>query len=45
MDGGKFVVTLGHSKKMSSKFWEDLLLAVVGGQFHDVADDEICGIV
>uniref|UniRef100_A0A6B2LJ37 Uncharacterized protein n=1 Tax=Arcella intermedia TaxID=1963864 RepID=A0A6B2LJ37_9EUKA len=42
--GGKFIVRITRGKRTSSRFWEDILLAVVGGQF-DVPDDEICGVV
>eukprot|EP01087_Luapelamoeba_hula_P014140 TRINITY_DN4098_c1_g1_i1.p1 TRINITY_DN4098_c1_g1~~TRINITY_DN4098_c1_g1_i1.p1 ORF type:complete len:225 (-),score=37.18 TRINITY_DN4098_c1_g1_i1:53-727(-) len=40
--GGKWVVRL--RKGFASKFWEDLLLAVVGDHFGD-ARDELCGVV
>jgi len=39
--GGKWIVRL--RKGLASKYWEDLVLAVIGEQF-DVGD-EICGIV
>jgi len=43
-DGGKFSIVLTRTKKNISKCWEDLLLAYIGGQFHDVPDDEVCGV-
>jgi len=33
-----------RGKGITSKYWEDALLAIVGDQFG-VADDEICGAV
>jgi len=42
--GGKFIVRIPRGKRTSSRFWEDILLALIGGQF-DVPDDEICGVV
>merc|ERR1712137_695540 len=39
--GGKWIVRL--KKGLATKFWEDLVLATVGGQF-DVGE-EICGVV
>lgn len=41
-NGGKW--TLRLKKGISLRFWEDLLLAIVGDQFHDVGDD-LCGAV
>jgi translation initiation factor 4E len=43
VNGGSFVIRIPHSNKVS-RYWEDLLLALIGGQF-DVDDDEICGLV
>jgi hypothetical protein len=43
-NGGKFIVTVPRGKRTTSKYWEELLLAVVGSQFG-VPDDEICGVV
>jgi len=43
-DGGKYVVRIPRVKKASSRYWEDVLMAVVGGQF-DVPVDEVCGVV
>eukprot|EP01127_Copromyxa_protea_P014771 TRINITY_DN4166_c0_g1_i2.p1 TRINITY_DN4166_c0_g1~~TRINITY_DN4166_c0_g1_i2.p1 ORF type:complete len:199 (-),score=35.73 TRINITY_DN4166_c0_g1_i2:24-620(-) len=42
--GGKFIVTVPRGKRTTSKYWEELLLAVVGSQFG-VPDDEVCGVV
>lgn len=42
--GGKFIVTVPRGKRTTSKYWEELLLAIVGSQFG-VPDDEICGAV
>jgi len=39
--GGKWIVRL--RKGLASKYWEDLLLAIIGEQFD--TNDEICGIV
>lgn len=39
--GGKWMLRL--KKGMSSRVWEDVLLAVVGDAFH--VGDEICGVV
>lgn len=38
--GGKWVLRL--KKGLATKFWEDLVLAVIGNQFPD--DHDICGI-
>jgi len=43
-NGGKFIVRIPRGKRTSSRYWEDVLMAVVGGQF-DVPTDEICGVV
>ncbi|KAL1974822.1 hypothetical protein VTN31DRAFT_5026 [Thermomyces dupontii] len=40
--GGKWIVRL--KKGVADRYWEDLLLAIVGDQFGD-ASDEICGAV
>lgn len=40
--GGKWVVRL--KKGVADRFWEDLLLALIGDQFGD-AGDEVCGAV
>jgi len=42
--GGKYIVRIPRGKRTSSRYWEDVLLAIVGGQF-DVPTDEICGVV
>ena len=41
MNGGKWIVRL--KKGLASRYWEDTLLAVIGGQFR--VGDEICGCV
>jgi len=43
-NGGKFIVRIPRGKRISSRYWEDVIMAVVGGQF-DVPTDEICGVV
>lgn len=40
--GGKWIVRL--KKGVSDRFWEDLLLAIVGDQFAE-AGEEVCGAV
>ncbi|KAM7209132.1 Translation Initiation factor eIF- 4e-like domain containing protein [Naviculisporaceae sp. PSN 640] len=40
--GGKWIVRL--KKGVADRYWEDLLLAVIGDQFGD-ASDEVCGVV
>jgi hypothetical protein len=37
------VIRIPHSNKVS-RYWEDLVLAFIGGQF-DAEDDELCGLV
>jgi hypothetical protein len=39
--GGKWIVRL--QKRLASRYWEDLVLAVLGEQFN--VGEEICGIV
>ena len=41
-DGGRWV--LRTPKEVTSKFWEDLVLALVGDQF-DAAQGEVLGLV
>jgi translation initiation factor 4E len=41
VNGGKWIVRL--QKGVAARYWEDLLLALVGGQFR--VGDEICGAV
>jgi len=41
-NGGSFSIRIPHSNKVS-RYWEDLLLAFIGGQFEN--DNEICGLV
>jgi translation initiation factor 4E len=40
--GGKFIMRL--KKGVCDRYWEDLLLAMVGDQFME-ASDEVCGAV
>ncbi|RDW71482.1 eIF4e-like protein [Coleophoma cylindrospora] len=40
--GGKWIVRL--KKGVADRFWEDLLLAIIGDQFGD-ASEEVCGVV
>jgi len=40
--GGKWIVRL--KKGVADRYWEDLLLAIVGDQFME-ASDEVCGAV
>lgn len=40
--GGKWIVRL--KKGVADRYWEDLLFAIVGDQFHD-ASEEVCGAV
>ncbi|XP_049850492.1 eukaryotic translation initiation factor 4E type 2-like [Schistocerca gregaria] len=42
--GGKFAFRVSKKRRLSSKYWEDLLLALVGDQFGEDGQD-ICGIV
>lgn len=41
--GGKWIVRL--PKGLASRYWEEVILALIGGQFAGVPDKEICGIV
>ncbi|KAF8456386.1 translation initiation factor eIF 4e-like domain-containing protein [Terfezia claveryi] len=41
-NGGKWIIRL--KKGVSTRYWEDLLLAMVGDQFSDV-DEDLCGVV
>eukprot|EP00326_Haptolina_ericina_P027320 CAMPEP_0181186062 /NCGR_PEP_ID=MMETSP1096-20121128/9839_1 /TAXON_ID=156174 ORGANISM="Chrysochromulina ericina, Strain CCMP281" /NCGR_SAMPLE_ID=MMETSP1096 /ASSEMBLY_ACC=CAM_ASM_000453 /LENGTH=161 /DNA_ID=CAMNT_0023274945 /DNA_START=194 /DNA_END=679 /DNA_ORIENTATION=+ len=41
VNGGKWIVRL--RKGLAARYWEDILLAILGGQFR--VGDEICGIV
>jgi len=41
VNGGKWIVRL--KKGLAARYWEDVLLAVLGGQFR--VGDEICGCV
>ncbi|KAK6523847.1 hypothetical protein TWF281_001815 [Arthrobotrys megalospora] len=40
--GGKWIIRL--KKGVSTRYWEDLVLAIIGDQFGDVSDD-VCGAV
>jgi hypothetical protein len=41
--GGKWIVRL--PKGLASRFWEEIILALIGAQFTGVPDGEICGAV
>lgn len=41
--GGKWIVRL--PKGLASRYWEEIILALIGGQFPGVPDGEICGAV
>jgi len=41
--GGKWIVRL--KKGLASRYWEETLLALIGGQFTGVTEGEICGAV
>jgi len=41
--GGKWIVRL--PKGLASRYWEEIILALIGGQFSGVPDGEICGAV
>ncbi|KAL3945258.1 MAG: hypothetical protein SGBAC_000669 [Bacillariaceae sp.] len=41
--GGKWIIRL--PKGLASRYWEEVILALIGGQFTGVPDGEICGIV
>jgi translation initiation factor 4E len=40
--GGKWIVRL--KKGVSDRYWEDLLMAIIGDQFAEASDD-VCGVV
>ena len=40
--GGKWIIRL--KKGVADRYWEDLLLAIVGDQFAE-AGEEVCGVV
>ena len=42
-NGGRFMVRAQKQKRVASKWWEDIVLALIGDQFE--AGDEICGVV
>jgi translation initiation factor 4E len=41
--GGKWIVRL--KKGLASRYWEESMLALIGGQFTGVPEGEICGVV
>ena len=41
--GGKWIVRL--PKGLASRYWEEVILALIGGQFPGIPDGEICGLV
>jgi translation initiation factor 4E len=41
--GGKWIVRF--PKGLASRYWEEIILALIGGQFTGVPDGEICGAV
>lgn len=41
--GGKWIVRL--RKGLASRYWEETLLALIGGQFQGIPDGEVCGAV
>jgi hypothetical protein len=41
--GGKWIVRL--PKGLASRYWEEIILALIGAQFTGVPDGEICGAV
>ena len=42
--GGKFSLRL-PDKGLASRYWEEVVLAMLGGQFMGVPDGEVCGAV
>lgn len=41
--GGKWIIRM--PKGLASRYWEEIILALIGGQFAGVPDGEICGAV
>ena len=41
--GGKWIIRL--PKGLASRYWEEIILAMIGGQFLGVPDGEVCGVV
>lgn len=41
--GGKWIIRL--PKGLASRYWEEVVLAMIGGQFPGIPDGEICGLV
>lgn len=44
-NGGKWTFRLPKKGILSSRLWEEVVLALVGGQFSGVPDGEVCGAV
>ena len=42
-NGGRF--TIRTPKTHTAKYWEDLLLAMIGEQFEDIPSGEVLGLV
>lgn len=43
--GGKWTFRLPKKGILASRLWEEIVLALVGGQFSGVPDGEVCGAV
>ena len=41
--GGKWIIRM--PKGLASRYWEEVILALIGGQFTGVPETEICGVV
>jgi translation initiation factor 4E len=41
--GGKWIIRL--PKGLASRYWEEVIMALIGGQFPGLPDGEICGLV
>lgn len=41
--GGKWIVRL--RKGLASRYWEEVVLALIGSQFMGIPDGEVCGVV
>jgi translation initiation factor 4E len=44
-NGGKWTFRLPKKGILASRLWEEIVLALVGGQFSGVPDGEVCGAV
>lgn len=44
-NGGKWTFRLPKKGILASRLWEEVVLALVGGQFSGVPDGEVCGAV